>query len=57
MVAIEPDGCERAAVEREAGFHAIDRAWESPELLPTLDELSAPTTWLARVDGVAVATR
>jgi coenzyme F420 biosynthesis associated uncharacterized protein len=45
------------AVEREAGFRAIDRAWESPELLPTLDELSAPTIWLARVDGIAVATR
>jgi coenzyme F420 biosynthesis associated uncharacterized protein len=45
------------AVEREAGFHAIDAAWQGPELLPTLDELTAPLTWLARVDGATVATR
>ncbi len=45
------------AIEREAGFHSLDRAWEGPEMLPTLDELTAPLTWLARVDGVAVATR
>jgi coenzyme F420 biosynthesis associated uncharacterized protein len=45
------------AIEREAGFHSLDRAWEGPEMLPTLDELTAPLAWLARVDGVAVATR
>jgi len=45
------------AVEREAGFHAIDAAWQSPEMLPTLDELTAPLTWLARVAGATVATR
>jgi coenzyme F420 biosynthesis associated uncharacterized protein len=45
------------AVEREAGFHAIDAAWQSPDLLPTLDELTAPLTWLARVDGATLATR
>ena len=45
------------AVEREAGLRAIDPAWESPELLPTLAELSAPLTWLARVDGARLATR
>jgi coenzyme F420 biosynthesis associated uncharacterized protein len=44
------------AIEREAGIHAVDPAWRAPELLPTLEELSAPTTWLARVDGAAVAT-
>jgi coenzyme F420 biosynthesis associated uncharacterized protein len=44
------------AIEREAGVHAIDPAWRGPELLPTLDELSAPTTWLERVDGAALAT-
>ena len=27
------------AIEREAGLHAIDPAWQSPEQLPTLDEL------------------
>ena len=30
------------AIEREAGFHAVDPAWRGPELLPTLDELTAP---------------
>jgi coenzyme F420 biosynthesis associated uncharacterized protein len=45
------------AIERQAGFHAIDPAWQSPDLLPTLDELSAPETWLARVDGVTLAVR
>jgi coenzyme F420 biosynthesis associated uncharacterized protein len=36
-------------VEREAGPRAIDAAWRGPEWLPTLDELAAPETWLARV--------
>ena len=36
-----------AAVEREAGPHAIDAAWRGPEWLPTLDELRAPREWLA----------
>ncbi len=38
-----------AAVEREAGPRALDPAWRAPELLPTLDELDAPTRWLERV--------
>jgi len=38
-----------AAVEREAGPRAIDAAWRGPEFLPTVDELSAPRDWLARV--------
>ena len=37
------------AVERQAGFEAIDRAWEGPEHLPTLDEIKRPELWLARV--------
>jgi len=36
-------------VEREAGPRAIDAAWRGPEWLPTLDELSDPHSWLARV--------
>ena len=40
-----------AAVEREAGPRAIDAAWRGPEFLPTIDELSRPNEWLARVDG------
>ena len=42
-----------AAVLREAGPRAIDAAWRGPEFLPTVDELSHPTDWLARVDGAA----
>ena len=40
-----------AAVEREAGPAAIDAAWRGPEFLPTIDELSHPNDWLARVDA------
>jgi putative hydrolase len=36
-------------IEREAGPRALDAAWRGPEFLPTLDELAAPGTWLARV--------
>ena len=42
------------AIEREAGVRAVVPAWRGPELLPTLAELSAPKTWLARVDGATV---
>lgn len=45
------------AVEREAGLHAIDPAWQGPEMLPTVEELSDPLTWLARVDGARLAAR
>lgn len=44
------------AVEREAGFGAIDDAWRGPEHLPTLAELSDPSAWLARVGSLAVST-
>jgi uncharacterized protein (DUF2342 family) len=33
----------------EAGPHAIDRAWDAPENLPTPAEFDAPSQWLARV--------
>lgn len=36
-------------VEREAGWSAVDIAWESPEALPTRSEIKAPESWLARV--------
>lgn len=36
-------------VEREAGWRALDRAWESSEMLPTLDEIKEPRQWLSRV--------
>jgi coenzyme F420 biosynthesis associated uncharacterized protein len=40
-----------AAVEREAGPGGIDAAWRGPEFLPTVDELTQPHEWLARVDA------
>jgi coenzyme F420 biosynthesis associated uncharacterized protein len=45
-----------AAVEREAGPRAIDAAWQSPEHLPTAEELTHPEQWLARTEaGIATA--
>jgi len=41
------------AVEARVGLEALDRAWEGPEALPTLDELANPDKWLERV-GAAV---
>jgi len=37
------------AVERQGGFSAIDRLWEGPQNLPTLDEIRYPAQWLERV--------
>ncbi|HSQ37231.1 MAG TPA: zinc-dependent metalloprotease [Acidimicrobiia bacterium] len=37
------------AVERQGGFGAIDRVWEGPQNLPTLDEIRNPSRWLERV--------
>ncbi len=36
-------------VEKEAGWRALDRVWESPEMLPNLDEIKEPQRWLTRV--------
>jgi coenzyme F420 biosynthesis associated uncharacterized protein len=36
-------------VEQEAGWYAIDMAWQGPEYLPTRDEIEDPRAWLARV--------
>jgi len=44
------DGAEFiAGVERHAGWSALDRAWESPETLPTLAEIKNPVLWLERM--------
>jgi uncharacterized protein (DUF2342 family) len=40
-----------AVVER-AGVAGLNRAWASPETLPTWPELEAPDRWLARVAPV-----
>lgn len=36
-------------VERPAPWDALSMAWESPETLPTLDEIKDPHLWLKRV--------
>jgi len=36
-------------VERHAGWSTLDRAWESPGNLPTLQEIENPVLWLERV--------
>lgn len=36
-------------VERHAGWEALDRAWESAEHLPTLEEIENPVLWLERI--------
>jgi coenzyme F420 biosynthesis associated uncharacterized protein len=35
----------------EAGMAAFNKVWTSPDSLPTKDELTNPSSWLARVDG------
>lgn len=37
------------AVEREAGWETLDRAWSGQEALPTLAEINDPGLWLRRV--------
>jgi len=36
-------------VEARASWATLDHAWESPEALPTLDEIGDPEQWLQRV--------
>jgi coenzyme F420 biosynthesis associated uncharacterized protein len=38
-----------AGVERHAGWSVLDRAWQGPENLPSLDEIENPVLWLERV--------
>lgn len=37
------------AVERRAGWEALDAAWSEPQALPTSDEITRPDKWLDRV--------
>jgi coenzyme F420 biosynthesis associated uncharacterized protein len=41
------------AVVAEAGPHALRAVWRSPDALPDLAELEAPTRWLERVSAIA----
>ena len=36
-------------VERVGGQALLRQAWESPDRLPTLDEIRDPATWIERV--------
>lgn len=38
-----------AAVEEAGGTELLDRAWEHPENLPTLDEIRSPHAWVDRI--------
>ena len=38
-----------AGIERLAGSTALLRLWESPETLPTADEIGNPEAWVARM--------
>jgi putative hydrolase len=46
-----------AAVEEAGGPELLDRAWEAPEQLPTLDEIREPAKWIARVTATEPARR
>ncbi len=37
------------AVERRAGFGALDAVWSGPDAIPTLGEIKDPERWLTRV--------
>ena len=39
------------AIEADDGERAVDRCWRSPDHLPTLEEIRAPATWLARMEA------
>jgi putative hydrolase len=37
--------------QRDRAF--LNRVWTGPEMLPSLDEIRAPETWIARIEGGA----
>jgi coenzyme F420 biosynthesis associated uncharacterized protein len=43
------------AVVAEAGVDALNRVWESPEALPSAEELDRPLDWVARMGSAAAA--
>lgn len=45
------------AVEGAGGRALLDRVWEGPDALPTLDEIRRPSEWLARMTPSGVSTR
>jgi coenzyme F420 biosynthesis associated uncharacterized protein len=43
------------AVAESAGIEGLNRVWESPEALPTAEELEAPAAWLERLGPAPAA--
>ena len=43
------------AVVARGGIEALNRAWTSPEAMPTLAELDDPVAWLARTERPGLA--
>ena len=44
------------AVEASGGPELLARVWEGPEMLPTMDEIRHPETWVARIGPARLAT-
>ncbi len=44
-----------AAVERSAGVAFVERAWEGPECLPSMDEIRSPESWIDRMNAATAA--
>ena len=42
-----------SAIARSAGPSALRRLWESPDTLPTSEEIETPERWVARVMSAA----
>ncbi|MGA8296553.1 MAG: zinc-dependent metalloprotease [Acidimicrobiales bacterium] len=42
-----------AAVEKAGGPELFAKVWESPEWLPSLEEIRSPERWIARASGVS----
>ncbi len=42
-------------VVKERGIRFMNRVWEGPETLPTLDEINRPSVWIRRIEARMVA--
>ena len=51
-VRVGPAFCQAVIAAR--GAEGLDRAWRSPESLPTADELADPSAWLVRMAGADI---
>jgi uncharacterized protein (DUF2342 family) len=43
------------AVIDDRGKDFLNRVWEGPDRLPTLDEIRTPSAWIARMEAAAAA--